>query len=216
MEDETIAITDSHVLVAFLSHTEATKEVWCRDYFCLPLNAVTSWWTDSPYIHVQIAFYVRISGGGRSQPENTFMTFSVDNNRGRVHAYENKQFSDEYAWTFLKYNLDRRLRNRKTGESVLQVNAAYDFCDAQVGKPARKWGMLASGLFGGFGGKRKSYFCSELLLEMFHEVGELSDVPATGTSPGELYHILNTRCVQHGAAYFTPHPRTFHTKEILF
>lgn len=215
MEHETIAITDPCVIVAFIRHSEATQEVWCRDYFCIPLNASTRWWTDSPFIHVQVAFKVRISGGGRREPEDTLMTFSVDSKKKVVHMYENKQFSDEYNWVFLKYNLSDALQNEETGESTLQINVAYEFCQAQVGKPARIAGMLASA-FCGFSGGRNSYFCTELVLEMFHEVGELEDVSASSTSPGQLYHILSSRCAQSGPAYFTPHPRTFRKKEILF
>ena len=213
--NEVVEIIDSHVIVAFIRHTNATEEVWCKDYLCIPLNATTTWWTDSKFIHAQVAFKVRLSGGKRQQPEETLMTFSVDSKRKKVSMYANKNFTDEYAWEFMNYNLNKTGVRKSDGAPVRQIERAYQFCEDQVGKPARIVGMLASGLCG-FSGNRNSYFCTELVLEMFHEVGELNDVSAVSTSPGTLYNILSTKCSKRGSAYTIPHPRTFSSKEIEF
>lgn len=214
-EPETVAITDSHVIVAFIRHTDSTEEVWCTDYICLPLNSLTTYWTQSDFIHVQVAFKVRISGGGRAVPEDTLMTFSVDNKRGTVHAYDRKDFTDEYAWEFISYNLNR-VGKRHDGLRLRQIDAAYEFCEAQLGKPASVFGMLTGDCFSCGGENRESYYCTKLVLHMFHEVGELRELDAANTTPAELYKELSTRCTRRGLACVIPHPRTFDTKDIEF
>lgn len=201
---EHVKITSDHVIVAFIRHSGAAVEEWGEDYWCLPLNALTSWWTNSEFIHVQVAFRVSLCGkDGRWQ--NKFMTFSVDSRRN-VYRWADKQFSDEFSWEFFEYRLNRVGYHRRDGSRVHQIESAYKFCDAQVGKPHRFYSAVL-----GCGSAGNSYTCTELVMEMFHEVGELESLPSN-ISPGELYQALST-CDK---AVYTPHILTFDKKDIRF
>lgn len=200
---ERVQITDDHVIVAFIRHSKSAVEEWGEDYWCLPLNALTSWWTNSDFIHVQVAFKVRLWGkDGRCQ--NKYMTFSVDSRRN-VYRWPDKQFSDEFSWEFFEYSLNK-IGMRRDGSKVRQIESAYRFCDAQVGKPHRFYSAVL-----GCGSAGSSYTCTELVMEMFHEVGELEQL-SSNISPGELYDVLST-CDR---AIYVPHIINFGEKDIHF
>jgi len=215
MNPEVVQILDQGVYVAFIKHNESTKEEWCTDYFCLPYNASTQWYTGSDIIHVQVAFKVQLSGGTRCTPEVTYRTFSVDTKRKVVHCYDHKQFSNEFAWEFIRFTLNKTV-TRKDGAQIRQVEAAYNFCHEQIGKPARVLGMLAIPL-GSWDGGGGSYFCSEYVVQMFHHAGELKNVCPWSTSPAELHSILlGPGYTRTGKAVIYPHLTTWEGKTVSF
>lgn len=210
---EIVRLLEPCVYVAFIRSNEATQEVWCRDYLCIPLNSTASWWTDSDIIHVQVVFHVEVSGGSRCTPEVVYRTFSVDTVRNKVHYYDYKSFTDEYAWTFIRFNLNKYIRF-KDGREEMQAQAAYHFCYDQLDKPSRKYGMLALAC-GGWDSKDESYFCSQYVVRMFQRVGELSNLRAWKTTPTDLYNELHNYMKSNRAVIY-PHLTTWETKTVSF
>jgi hypothetical protein len=130
------------VWVAFLQleNEEYEAEASLRTHCCLPMNKITVWLTQRPWIHCQLVLW--------DDERRTYYTFSVDSNRP-VHVFERKEF--QKGWDFLELRVSEACELR-----------IYNFLVAQIGKRMNSSGQLMALFFPlDSGGER--WFCSELV-----------------------------------------------------
>lgn len=138
-----INATQNHkIYVAFLREKNAEFEVErCGvTFLCLPINSVTVWLTQRPWIHCQLVFWDEV--------HKQYYTFSVDTKRA-VHVYDRKQFYE--GWDFIELNV--------TEACELSI---YNFLIAQLGKTMNTSGQLMA-LFWPIDSYGRQWFCSELV-----------------------------------------------------
>lgn len=167
------------VWVAFLrlKNEEYEAEASLQSYCCLPMNKITVWLTQRPWIHCQLVLW--------DDEKRLYYTFSVDSGRP-VHVFERKEF--QAGWDFLELRVSEACELR-----------IYNFLVAQLGKPMNRSGQLMALFFPlDSGGER--WFCSELVAAAL-EAGGVIDFAAwdgidgpCGVVMHQLYDYLLTDC----------------------
>lgn len=162
---KTSAQKEHYIWIAFLHHEneEYEQEQCCVDYYVMPINSLTQWWTNSDIIHCQIALW--------ENDKQAYTTYSVDSGIGRVWK-EHRNFSRR-GWTFARITV-----------TMDQENAVRNFLEAQIGKPFNKWGINLFWLCP-WSGENEKWFCSELTMAALQSAGLY-----TGYAPAECYPSL--------------------------
>lgn len=167
------------VLVAFLrlENEEYQAEASLRTYFCLPMNAITVWLTQRPWIHCQLVFW--------DCELRQYYTFSVDSDRP-VHVFDRKSF--ERGWDFLALYV--------TEQCELRI---HNFLVEQLGKTMNSSGQLTA-LFCPLDSGGERWFCSELVAAAL-QAGGVIDFGAWEAADGpysvvmhQLYDFLRYEC----------------------
>ena len=167
------------VLVAFLrlENDEYHAEASLRTYFCLPMNRITVWLTQRPWIHCQLVFW--------DCELHQYYTFSVDTARP-VHVFDKKSF--ERGWDFLALYV--------TEQCELRI---HNFLVQQLGKTMNSSGQLTA-LFCPLDSGGERWFCSELVAAAL-QAGGVIDFAAWESVDGphgvvmhQLYDFLRYQC----------------------
>ena len=138
------------VWVAFLrlENDEYEGEASLRTYCCLPMNWLTTWLTQRPWIHCQLVFW--------DCEARQYYTFSVDSARP-VHVFDRKSFAR--GWDFLELQV--------TEQCELRI---YNFLVRQLGKTMNSSGQLTA-LFCPLDSGGERWFCSELVAAALYAGG---------------------------------------------
>lgn len=167
------------IWVAFLRYKndEYEPEASLRTYCCLPINRVTVWLTQRPWIHCQLVLW--------DDEKRLYYTFSVDSGRP-VHVFERKEFQN--GWDFLELRVSEACELR-----------IYNFLVAQLGKTMNSSGQLMALFFPLDSGGRR-WFCSELAAAAL-EAGGIIDFSTWDEVDGpyavvmhQLYDYLVDEC----------------------
>jgi hypothetical protein len=155
------------VWVAFLrlDNDEYHAEASLRTYCCLPMNSITVWLTQRPWIHCQLVFW--------DAEAQQYFTFSVDTIRP-VHVFDRKEF--KAGWDFIEL--------RVTEESELRI---YNFLVQQLSKTMNSTGQMTA-LFCPIDSGGERWFCSELVAAAL-EAGGVIDF-ATWEGVGGPYAVV--------------------------
>ena len=137
-------------------------------YYQVFMNKVTVWFTGSEYIHVQLAFW--------NDARHLYETFSVDQHQNKVFRAREKEFST--GWDFIKFSI--------TQEEELVM---YDFLTTQLGKPYNKWGHRLIALWR-LSGHPRTWFCTELTLAAFQEIGWFLAYNPADMFPVDIYDLV--------------------------
>ena len=134
--------TTHRIWIAFLrlENEEYDGEASMRDYCCLPMNKLTVWLTQRPWIHCQLVFW--------DEENRCYYTFSVDSMRA-VHVYDRKEFAR--GWDFIDLQVSE--------QSELAI---HNFLVGQLGRSMNTSGQLMALFFPLDSGGRR-WFCSELV-----------------------------------------------------
>lgn len=187
-----IDCTHKHrVWVAFLrlKNKEYQEEASLRTYCCIPMNSLTVWLTQRPWIHCQLVLW--------DDEKRLYYTFSVDSLRS-VHVFERKEFQE--GWDFLELQV--------TEACELRI---YNFLVAQLGKQMNSSGQLMALFFPlDSGGAR--WFCSELVTAAL-EAGGVIDFAEWVDVDGpyavvmhQLYDYLRDECTRYNVQLLDGNP----------
>lgn len=150
------------------------RERWLVDYYILPMNRLTVWWSGWPFIHCQIVFWNAL--------EKKYYTYSSDHRRG-VSAFDEKTFAR--GWRWIRLSVSER-----------QELAMHNFLVAQLGKPMNALGQYMAWTWFPASGCERRWFCSELITRVLQEGGVILDttVQPESTWPHNLYLYLLQQC----------------------
>ena len=143
-------------------------ELYNEDYNPIFINRCAARVTHNKFIHVQIAMENGVTG--------LYDTFSVDSTSQCVTVTSSKRFSRD-GWTWVQFSVSQE-----------QERIIYQFLSDQKDKPFN-WLGLYSVAFWPVAGNRQSYFCSELVMHAFHEIGLFHEYAPEEMFPVDIYDL---------------------------
>jgi len=143
------------VWIGFLhkKNNQYETQRWLQDYWCLNMNALTTWWSGRPYVHCQIAFWCAAT--------KKYYTYSVDQDRG-VWAWDDKEFAA--GWEWVKLMITERCEV-----------TMHNFLQAQLGKQMNSLGQFTIVTCCKASGNERRWFCSELMTAVLINGGIIVD-----------------------------------------
>ena len=161
---------------------------WLQDYWCLNMNALTTWWSGRPFVHCQIAFWCAAT--------KKYYTYSVDQDRG-VWAWDDKEFAA--GWEWIKLMVTERCEV-----------SMHNFLQAQLGKQMNSLGQFTIVTCCKASGNERRWFCSELMTAALINGGIIVDNTVV---PHEQWpHTLYDHLLQYCA--YTPRPELMTTNPV--